>query len=60
MSSDSRFSEKITLKARVRFYLLLFFRRFRSSRRRRRFCVRQWGARGVVAPVQNDVVVVHI
>ena len=47
------------LKSRVRFYLTLFFRSFRSSRRRR-FFVRQWGARGVVASVQNDVLVVLI
>ena len=47
------------VKSRVRFYLPLFFRRFRSDRRRRYF-VRQWGARGVVASVQNDVLVVHI
>ena len=47
------------VKSRVRFYLPLFFRRFRSSRRRR-FFVRQWGARGVVASVRNDVLVVHI
>ena len=47
------------LKSCVRFYLTLFFRSFRSSHRRR-FFVRQWGARGVVASVQNDVLVVHI
>ena len=47
------------LKSRDRFYLTLFFRSFRSSRRRR-FFVRQSGARGVVASVQNDVLVVHI
>ena len=38
---------------------LLFFRRFRSDRRRRYF-VRQWGARGVVASLQNDALAVHI
>ena len=47
------------VKSRVRFYLPLFFHRFHSSRRRR-FFVRQWGARGVVASVQNDVLVVHL
>ena len=36
------------VKSRVRFNLPLFFRRFRSDRRRRYF-VRQWGAHGVVA-----------
>ena len=47
------------VKSRVRFNLPLFFRRFRSDRRRRYF-VRQWGARGVVASLQNDALVVHI
>ena len=50
---------RLCVKSRVRFYLPLFFRRFRSSRRPR-FFVRQWGARGVVASVRNDVLVVHI
>ena len=47
------------VKSRVRFYLPLFFRRFRSDRRRR-FFVRQWGARGVVASVRDKVLKVHI
>ena len=47
------------VKSRVRFNLPLFFRHFRSDRRRRYF-VRQWGARGVVASLQNDALVVHI
>ena len=47
------------VKSRVRFNLPLFFRRFRSDRRRRYF-VRQWGARGVVASLHNDALVVHI
>ena len=47
------------VKSRVRFNLPLFFRRFRSDHRRRYF-VRQWGARGVVASLQNDALVVHI
>ena len=47
------------VKSRVRFHLPLFFRRFWSDRRRRYF-VRQWGARGVVASLRNDALVVHI
>ena len=47
------------VKSRVRFNLPLFFRRFRSDRRRRYF-VRQKGGRGVVASSQNDALVVHI
>ena len=47
------------VKSRVRFNLRLFFRRFWSDRRRRYF-VRQWGGRGVVASLQNDALVVHI
>ena len=39
-----------TVKARVKFNLPLFFKRFRSARRQRYFH-RQWGARGVVASV---------
>ena len=45
--------------ARVRFHLPLLFKRFRSSRRRRYF-VRQWGARGVVASVLDGRLVVHL
>ena len=47
------------VKSRVRLYLPLFFRRFRSDRRRRYF-VRQWGARGVVASLRNDALAVNI
>ena len=47
------------VKSRVRFYLPLFFRRFRSDRRRH-FFVRQWGARGVAASVRDKVLMVHI
>ena len=47
------------VKSRVRFNLPLFFRRFRSDRRRRYF-VCQWGGRGVVASLRNDALVVHI
>ena len=47
------------VKSRVRFYLPLFFRRFRSAWRRR-FFVRQWGARGIVASLVGDRLVVHI
>ena len=43
-------SAVIKVKARVKFYLPLFFRRFRSVRRQRYFH-RQWGACGVVASV---------
>ena len=41
------------VKSRVRFYLPLSFRHFRSDRRRHYF-VRQWGAGGVVASLHND------
>ena len=40
----------IRVKARVKFNLPLFFKRFKSARRQRYFH-RQWGARGVVASV---------
>lgn len=40
------------VKARVRFNLQLFFKRFRSPRRRRYF-QRQWGASGIVGSVAN-------
>ena len=46
-------------KSRVCFHLRLFFRRFWSDRRHCYF-VRQWGARGVVASLRNDALVVHI
>ena len=45
--------------AQVRFYLPLLFKRLRSSRCRRYF-VRQWGARGVVASVLDGQLVVHL
>ena len=41
------------LKARLGFYLPLFFKRFISIRRRR-FFNRQWGANGVVGSVSGD------
>ena len=40
------------VKSRLRFHLPLFFRRFKSSRRRRYF-VRQWCANGVVGSVRD-------
>ena len=46
-------------KVRVRFNIPLFFKRFRSSRRRRYFH-RQWGARGVVASVVDGRCLVNI
>ena len=39
-----------SVKARVKFNLPIFFKRFKSSRRRRYFH-RQWGAHGIVASV---------
>ena len=47
------------VKARLRFHLPLFFRRF-SSERRRRFFVRQWGARGFIASIVDGRLIVHI
>ena len=47
------------VKSRVRFNLPLFFKRFRSSRRRRYFA-RQWGARGIVASVDGRQLVVRL
>ena len=47
------------VKSRVQFNLPLFFCRFWSDRCRRYF-VCQWGARGVVASLHNDALVVHI
>ena len=44
------------VKSRVRFNLPLFFRRFQSDHRRRYF-VRQWGGRFVVASLHNDALV---
>lgn len=48
-----------TMCARVRFHLPLGFKHFRSSRRRRYF-VRQWGARGVLASILDGNLVVHL
>ena len=42
-----------SVKARVRFHLPLFFKRFRSLRRRRYF-LRQWGANGVICSIRNS------
>ena len=42
------------VKARARFYLPLFFKRFVSDRRKRYF-FRQWGAYGVVGSLQQGV-----
>ena len=47
------------VRARIRFHLPIFFKRFRSPRRRRLF-VRQWGACNVVASFVNDHLVVHV
>ena len=47
------------VNSRLRFHLPLFFRRF-SSDRRRRFFVRQWGARGYIASIVDGRLVVHI
>ena len=47
------------VRVRVRFYLPLFFKRSLSARLRR-FFVRQWGARGVVASVVDGRLVVHL
>ena len=48
-----------TVCARVRFHLPLGFTFFRSSRRRRYF-VRQWGARGALASIVDGNLVVHL
>ena len=48
-----------TVCAQVRFHLPLGFKRFRSCRRRRYF-VRQWGARGVVASIVDGNLLVHL
>ena len=47
------------VKARVKFNLPLFFKRFKSSRRQRYFH-RQWGARGVVASVSSGQLSLNI
>lgn len=41
------------LKQRLRFYLPLYFKRFKSSRRQhQRYFLRQWGANGVLGSIQ--------
>lgn len=47
------------VKTRVRFHLPIHFKRFVSSRKRRYFH-RQWGARGAVASVVGDRLVLHL
>ena len=47
------------VRVRVRFCFPLFLKRFLSSRLRR-FFVRQWGVRGVVASVVDGRLVVHL
>lgn len=46
------------VRARIRFYLPLFFRHFKSARRR--YFVRQWGARRIVAFLKGGRLVVHV
>lgn len=41
------------LKDRLRFYLPLYFKRFKSARRRRYF-LRQWGANGVLGSIRDS------
>ena len=41
------------LKQRLRFYLPLYFKRFKSNRRRRYF-LRQWGANGVLGSIRES------
>ena len=48
-----------SVKARVAFYLPLFFRRFRSARFRRCFH-RQWCANGVIVSVNDDTIILMI
>ena len=52
-------SAVIKVKARVKFNLPLFFKRFKSPRRQRYFH-RQWGARGVVASVAAGQLTVNL
>ena len=47
-----------SVKARVKLNLPLFFKRFKSSRRRRYF--HQWGARGTVASVADGLLTVSV
>lgn len=49
----------VQVKVRIRFHPPLLFKRFCSSRGRRYF-VRQWGTRGVVASVSDGQLVVHL
>ncbi len=48
-----------SIKARARFHLPLFFKRFHSSRRRRYF-QRQWGGNGIICSVRDSSLVFHI
>ena len=48
-----------SVRARVRFHLPLFFGHFHSVRRRRYF-LRQWCARGVIASLQQDCLLIHL
>lgn len=48
-----------SVKSRLRFYLPLFFKRFKSPRRRRYFGS-QWGARGVIGSVVGDRLVIYL
>ena len=48
-----------SIKCRITFHLPLFFRCFHSPRRRRYF-VRQWGARGTIASVSDGNLSVHL
>ena len=47
------------VRARIRFHLPIFFKRFLSPRRRR-FFIRQWGACNIVASIVNDHLLVHV
>ena len=47
------------VKARVKFHLPLFFKRFKSSHSRRYFHC-QWGARGVIASVAAGQLSIHL
>ena len=46
------------LKARLRFYLPLFFKRFVSPRRKR-FFLRQWGGNGAICSLRGPRLVLH-
>ena len=47
------------VKSRVRLHLLLFFKRFKSLRRRRYFGC-QWGACGIIASVVDGRLTIHL